>query len=232
MGGMAAVLINNVDVYAIANYYDIPPLQKLATSKFDDLLTAYAWDSKEFLSVLQHIHKRIPDKTCALRQRAVKAAASHIQDIVYTYCPDFPAAICDNNDLPGDLLEHVVFRYEEQLDEGRTELRDTVAKLSRTCIELDNTGTELHETKTELGKTKVELEKTAAELRNAQVELEKSRTECAKNCADYTKVKAELEKTKRELEETKNRIPWPQKVPDFGGFGGLQRQSQSVLAQK
>lgn len=110
MVGMVEILLINVDVYAIAGYYDVPSLRDLATEKVADLLNNYPWDQAGFLDVLHYMYEKIPEKNCPLRDTAIRAAAAHVSGLVETYGDSLPSALGGKNDLAGDLLTQVAAR--------------------------------------------------------------------------------------------------------------------------
>ena len=80
------LLLRHVRVNAIADYYDIPPLRQLATTRFQHVLETN-WSADAFSNVIKEVFNSTND--AALQETVASAAAAHIEELVEL--PEFAA---------------------------------------------------------------------------------------------------------------------------------------------
>ncbi|KAJ9642030.1 hypothetical protein H2199_005245 [Coniosporium tulheliwenetii] len=207
VSSMAAVLITNIDVYAIADYYGITSLKELAARKFDDLLSVYDWVSEGFLDVLQYVYQKvpagdrtlIPDTNRTLRSTTLQAAVWHIKSLVDAYGEGLAAALNGAEDLSGDLLREVLLSHEADFGRKIAELVDVKDLLFRTRDDLDETQVKLRERESELAETKLRLREARIEPDKAWGEVTKERVQHDRTKSALAKARIELDKLKRDL---------------------------------
>ena len=89
-------LMNNIAVYAIADKYDIPELEVLAATKFEDTLVSESIMASRasIPAIIDAVFDATPDTKCGLR------------DAVIRYCTVWKEEIIDNEDLVPIVRDH------------------------------------------------------------------------------------------------------------------------------
>ena len=71
----------HVEMYALADRYDIPALGKLAKAKFDNTCLT-KWDTQSFLDVISRVYASTPESNQGLRVLVLYYARKHSHDLV------------------------------------------------------------------------------------------------------------------------------------------------------
>lgn len=109
-------MINNTRVYALAEFYDIPDLKRLAAQKFsarvdnDDL-----WDLTDFISVIREIYSSTPPGESRLRLKISMEAANLRQALLGD--EDFVSQAEDIPQFMSTFTREVVWASEREIAE-------------------------------------------------------------------------------------------------------------------
>ena len=89
-------LLNNIAVYAIADKYDIPELEVLAATKFEDALpcSGLVRDLASLPAIVDAVFDTTPDTKCGLR------------NVVIDFCKEWKEQIIDNEDSVATVRDH------------------------------------------------------------------------------------------------------------------------------
>lgn len=102
-------MLNNVDVYAIADKYDLPDLKKLALRKFRR--DARIWPMKDLETIVNEVYKATPGDDRGLKDVLIHRCNSQIDHV--TEDIGFKCALEETAEFTSDMLLFVLEKYQK-----------------------------------------------------------------------------------------------------------------------
>lgn len=113
--------MNNIRVYALAEYYSIPDLKNLAFTKFNGRVKngSEFWDDEDFVELVQAIYGSTPPKDTMLRRKISQEASKYRKRM--TEDEDFMSAAGDIPQFLQDFTHQVVAACKREIVEHSNE---------------------------------------------------------------------------------------------------------------
>lgn len=135
---IANMLLSNIQVYAVAEKYDIPELKELAKSKFLDYVD-FLLSVEDYAAIIKLVYESTPNSDRGLRDAVALACIGEIRTMVID--PVFIALLRDVGDFGVDILCGSLKSNGERLDQMlasntalKDEMKDIRVELAYTTV--------------------------------------------------------------------------------------------------
>lgn len=155
-----ASIINNLQVYSLADRYDIPDLKDLASTKFEKAVKQ--WDGSGLQSVIREVYESTPTGESRLRQKIAQEVALRCPTLVSH------ADFMDIVTAFPDLMQSVFVQRE---DIWRTRVRQAHSELQKATTDLVTASKDLEDTRQELEMIKTNTDSKQAKSNRVEKDL-------------------------------------------------------------
>lgn len=122
---------NNVQVYAIAEKYDVQPLKALAAKRFQISISGQ-WETEDILMILAEVYSSTPSTDPGLREEIIRVCERYSDELLVL--PEFHEMLRNDGGLAIDIAR-MFYKSKQLLDTEVNNLKETVHDLSAQNLE-------------------------------------------------------------------------------------------------